>query len=192
LPANGSGDGGRVAARSGGSPDPVLISEEINNSNSGMAATLPIDPDDASLANNVADTQRFLKNTAASTDTKYKLYVRTTVASTITVKSLGVASSLGACNFDNKITSKVCDFRVSGTTLTFSNFSTKAGSTITNRKVCLPTDSRLGTPVPGGTDGATNETLTVAISSLAGQPYTLNVAVVAEGDTCPTGLSLTP
>jgi prepilin-type N-terminal cleavage/methylation domain-containing protein len=195
-------DGGEVTAGSGASATAIAVYEEINVSNSGLATTTPIDPHDKDShpddpAVNLSfkeDLQLFERTGGTAPGTRYKIFIRTSTSSTLTLNRFRIASSIETCNYRNSTQTTTCEFDhpPGSTVLTFSGFTTTQGQTTTNRKVCLPTDDddRFGTPVPGGTNGTTSETLSVEISNLAAQGHTLTIAVVGENDPCPEGLSL--
>ena len=194
-------DGGIVTAGSGTSgvdasmnPLPFAITLNINNSNSGLAGTAPVDPDDKSDANFVNDAQAFTKASGVVTGSRNSLFVRVGATSTLTLSTVIVTSPDGGtqCTFAKRTNLTTCRFDSPAALLTvgFANYTTSAtvrGTTvITNRKICVPSSARVSslTFINGG---QTSETTRLLLNTLAAVDYTLTIDIVNQADTCPTG-----
>jgi len=189
-------DGGIVTAGSSGSSTPVSVAEEINNSNSGLTATAPVDLDDALSTSFVNDSQAFLKTSGGSSGNTNKLLIGVASTSTISLKSIGVAGGASACSFRNQTLLWTCTFNSPGSiTVQFSNFTTatRAG-VVSDRKICYPSDSRVVSTSSTNT-GTTSETFSITLGTLAAVDYRMNINIMDETSTCPTGTNaatLTP
>ena len=183
-----SGDGGLAQSGSGSDPALVPVGQKINISNSGLTGTAAIDPDDAAAASYVTDAQDYEKTGGTGNPPTNTLTVKLGASTTgVTLNKLGLAYTGCA--------GSPCTFAVPGTVrLTVSNYTTKQGQTTTNRQVCFPTDVRVYNKVVGGTDGTTNETVSVTIGPLpATTPaYVLTINIVNDPGTCPAGSTLLP
>lgn len=192
-------DGGTVTAQSGKSAQAFPVALEINNSNSGLAGTLPVDPDDKLNANFVSDDQTFTKNSGVSVGAINSLFIKVSASSTLTLSTIVVRSPAGItpCTYANRTGLTTCRFDAPAPALTvsFENYSTNAkvkGNTVfTDRKICVPSDLRVSGPVVSG-NGTTADTSVVTFD-LANADYTLTIDIVNESDTCPVGTqSLSP
>ena len=194
-------DGGIVTAGSGTSgvdasmnPLPFAITLNINNSNSGLAGTAPVDPDDKSDANFVNDAQAFTKASGVVTGSRNSLFVRVGATSTLTLSTVIVTSPDGGtqCTFAKRTNLTTCRFDSPAALLTvgFANYTTSAtvrGTTvITNRKICVPSSARVSS-LTFINDGQTSETARLLLNTLAAVDYTLTIDIVNQADTCPTG-----
>lgn len=196
-------DGGRVTAGLrdwGDASDPVLVGIDINNSNSGLAGTQPVDPDDAADANFVSDAQRFIKPGSNTGGSRNSLFIKVGASSTLTLSTILVTSPAGGtqCTYANKTATTTCRFDSPAAQLTLgiANYTTSAkvkGSTvITNRKICVPTQLRVSQPVVVD-NGLVSESATLTLTGLAAVDYSLTIDIVNESDTCPTGsAAMTP
>lgn len=187
-------DGGVVTAGSLGSTTPVPVSIEINNSNSGLAGTQPVDPDDGSNFNFVTDFQNFTKASGNSGGSRNSLFIRVGASSTLTLSTILVTSPAGGtqCTYANKSATTTCRFDAPAALLTvgLTNYTTsakvKGATVITNRKVCVPTDLRVSQPVVVN-NGLVTESATITLNTLLPLDYTLTVDIVNEADACPAG-----
>jgi hypothetical protein len=171
----------------------ILVTLQINRSNSGLAGTLPIDPDDATAENVLQDLQKFrrLGSSGGPVVVRNTLFVKLSSTSTLSIKSLTVTSPAGVTicqQVSGSDPTKECRFDAPATALTvaITGYTTSAkvkGSTvITNRKVCVP--STMSRTVTG--DGTTSDTTNISLPQLdAGNPYTLTVDIVDESAACP-------
>jgi hypothetical protein len=187
-------DGGTVLAQasSSGSAFPVTI--EVNKSNSGLAGTMPVDPDDAANSSYVTDSQLFTKSSGtAQPALRMSLYIKVSASSTLTLSTISVKSpALGttSCGFSNRSGLTTCRFDApSIVTVSFENYSTSAKvkgvSVLTDRKICVPADARLTGPTVTG-NGTTADTTQISLD-LGSSDYNLTVDVVDEATTCPSG-----
>lgn len=191
-------DGGMVTAQSGASAEAFLVTLEINNSNSGLAGTLPVDPDDK--VNFVADSQNFTKTNGVVVGLRWSLFVKVSSSSTLTLSTVLVESPAGGtpCTYTNKSGLTTCRFDAPAPSLTvsFENYSTnskvKGVTVFTDRKICVPADPpRVSGPTVTG-NGTTADKSVVTLN-LGETDYTLTIDIVNEIDACPTGTrSLSP
>ncbi|MGI8561473.1 MAG: type IV pilus modification PilV family protein [Luteimonas sp.] len=189
-----SSDGGVVSAGSSSSSDPVPVSIEINNSNSGLAGTQPVDPDDKSDFNFVKDFQGFTKASGTTGGSRNSLFIRVGASSTLTLSTILVTSPAGGtqCTYANKSATTTCRFDSPAASLTvgLTNYTTSAkvkGTTvITNRKVCVPFHLRVSQPAVVD-NGLVTESSTITLNTLLQLDYTLTIDIVNEADACPTG-----
>lgn len=186
-------DGGTVTAQSQNSPTVFPVRLEINNSNSGLAGTSPVDPDDASAANLFADTMEFTKAGAPPTTTSNQLFVAVKTSGTLNLSALQVTSPAGGATCEYKQNTKIstCTFTSPAPSLTvrFANYTTQGNgrnAVVTDRKICVPPHARVLGVTTSGTNGQTSETTTVTLN-LDALDYTLTIDVVDEAATCPTG-----
>lgn len=186
-------DGGLVTAQKDGSNEPFPVTIGINNSNSGLAGSNPVDPDDGSALNYVRDAQTFTKVIGSSGGQARTLTVQTVKSSTLAIRTLKITSPDAICS------SGVCTYSppASSVQLQIGDYSEQPSGQnkpVTDRKVCLPADSRISTPSVSG-NGTTADTTTFVITGPLNQEYTLAIAIIAEADSCnlvTTGLLLTP
>ena len=172
--------------------------EQINISNSGLTATVPVDLDDADSSSFVSDAMGFLKKSGISAGSPKYLFVKVGASSTLTLQKLGVTSPAGVtpCNYSSKSATSTCTVGASDalTTLRIANFTSSRGSTITNRYICLPNDSRILT-MSTSNEGTTSEYVDVVISSMNTMDHTLYIEVhdgsYASSKAC-AGILLTP
>jgi len=199
-------DGGLVTAQQGSSADAFPVTLSINDSNSGLAGTAPIDRGDEADSSYVADAQDFRKADGdASGLSTANLVVGVGQASILNLATLlmtaDAANTSATCNYAKKTQQTTCAyFYVQGSTntliLTITNYSTtakvKGQPVFTDRKVCVDTDPRISVAVANdGTDSDTT-TITITQTPLAGD-YALTLNIVDQDTTCPTGTTpLTP
>lgn len=193
-------DGGLATAGTSNLATAVPVQEEIGNSNSGLTSTAAIDPDDAAdctaasvpacspyYSSYVVDLQNYLKTTGTAPPTRNSLFVKAGSASTISFSKIGMSATVGVCGYSSKTLAWNCRFDSPGsTTLTISNFTTSKLGVITNRKICVPFDARVTSPVITG-DNTTAETFQVRVGPLNAVDYTLKIDIIDQGTTCPTG-----
>lgn len=185
-------DGGTVTSQKSNSVEEFPITLKINKSNSGIAGTFPVDPDDASDQAHVTDAQAFTKVSGTAPATRNSVFVRVGATSTINLSTVTVTSPAGGtqCTFDKKTTTTTCSFDSPASLMTigFANYTTstriKGVDTITNRKICVPADSRVSGPSVSG-EGTVDETATLSVVNLAAVDYTLTVDIVDQLTACP-------
>lgn len=197
-------DGGIVTVQSGthgtaatASTSNILVALQMGRSNSALAGTLPVDPDDAASTNIFADAQKFLRTGSGSTTTvRNSIFVRLSSTSTLSIKSLTVTSPAGVticqavsnsdptknCRFDSTIVPTSVTIAITGYT---TSAKVKGGTVTTDRKVCLPTGIT-GTVTGNGT---TSDTTSFTVSATAQKNYTLTVDIMDETGSCPGGAS---
>lgn len=192
-----TGGSGASDTDSGGAPVPSDVTITINNSNSGLTGTAAVDLDDQLSGNYIPDPQSFTKTTGSSGGQTNVLMVSTVASSTLKVNAIGVTYA-AVCNYSNQTKVSSCDFQSPQTgsqTLTFSNYVTSKTqgqtTTITDRKICLPSDAKLSNEQINGL-GTVGETTSITVSNLGAVDYTLNISVVDQASSCPTGLTMTP
>lgn len=192
-------DGGLVTAQSEASVEAFPVSIEINNSNSGLAGTNPVDPDDEADSSFVQAAQNFTKSDGTSGGgTARTLSVVVGTSTTLALKTIIESTTADgvACVYSSKNKTATCSYTApdSSLTLVFSNYVdvNNKGVVTADRKICIASDSRItGVFVSG--NGTANETTTVTISGPLTQDYTLSIDVIAEGSTCNSASpSLTP
>lgn len=193
-------NGGATTAGSSSSTTEFPVTLKINNSNSGLAGTFPIDPDDKDAANFVSDAQSFTKSSGPAAPDRNNLFIHVNQTSMLTLANFIVTSPAGGtqCEFDKKTNITTCSFDSPATLLEvgFANYTTEAkvgGQTvITDRKICVANDSRLTGPTVTN-PGQVTETTVLTLSNLAALDYTLTINIFDEGTPCPTGTaSLAP
>lgn len=185
-------DGGTVTAEKSNSVEEFPITLKINNSNSGIAGTFPVDPDDASDQTHRSDAQAFVKASGTVPAKRNSVFVRVGATSTINLSAVTVTSpAVGTqCTFDQKTTTTTCSFDSPASLMTigFANYTTSAKvkgvPVITNRKICVPADSRVSGPSVSA-DGTVNETAAISLVNLAAVDYTLTVDIVDQLTACP-------
>lgn len=198
-------DGGIVTVQTGthgtastAATSNILVMLQMGRSNSALAGTLPIDPDDGASANIFNDVQKFLRTGSSnSTTQRNSLFVKLSSTSTLSIKSLTVTSPAGVtiCQaVSNADPTKNCRFDApaAGLTVAITGYTTssksKGTTIITNRKVCWP--ATVSGTVTG--DGTTSDATTLTLPSMdAGNPYTLTIDIVDEGQSCPGTAALT-
>lgn len=188
--------GGLANWGAGSSQTEVLGQEEINISNSGLTATVPIDDDDEASTSFFADALGFLKTLGVPSTQPTNLLVKVGASSTITLSKIGVSSPAGIspCNYDSKAKTDTCiiESTSSASTVRLSNYTTKSGNQITNRKICLPNDARISSVVLNS-DGAIEEYLDVTISAMNTTDHVLTIEIVEQASSCDQAtVSLTP
>lgn len=195
--ANGSGavtkDGGIATATSSSSNTIIAANQTINISNSGLSGTAAIDPDDAATDSYASDAQNYTKTSGPQTTTK-TLIVKLGSSSLPNNVNLTVTALSGAT-----CSGSICTFTPDATVqLRIGNFTTSKTTgkvtTISDRKVCFPTDSRIS-GISNPDNGTTAETAIASIGTLTSQDYTLTINVVDETTSCPgpgTSTSLVP
>lgn len=195
-----SADGGLATAGSSTLATAVPVQEEIGNSNTGLTNTAAIDHDDGAdctaasvptctpyYSNYVIDLQNYLKTAGTAPPTRNSLFVKAGSASTISFSKIGMSATVGVCGYSTKTLAWNCRFDSPGsTTLTISNFTTAKGTVISNRKICIPVDARVTSPVISG-DNTTAETFQVTVGSLGAVDYTLKIDIIDQNTTCPSG-----
>lgn len=181
-------DGGIVTAGAASSVSPVPVSESINISNSGLTATVAVDPDDAATSSQASDAQDFTKTTGSGSTNSDVLWVKADATSLLKLSAISVMAGGAVCNYQNSAQADACNF-TGPTTLSvrIANFTTsdKKG-VITNRKVCLPTDSLISSVV-AEKDNTIDEAITFSVGILQPQDYTLTIKIVDESTTCSGG-----
>lgn len=198
-----STDGGTllpVAARF--RPDPFDISLEIGVSNSGLTATLPVDPDDK-LDFNFSTDRQVVSRTGTATSKLNNLSIATNVTSTLTLSAVDTRLAGGnQCPYANKTKTSTCRFVSNpfpgeGIVVSFGQYVTSTYdrktnvTTISDRQICVPTDLRVGVPTVSN-PGTISEVTSVRMMGLGELDYRLLIAIVGQGETCPSGLTLTP
>lgn len=192
--------GGLAKWGSGSSQDPVPGKEEINISNSGLTATVPIDLDDASTTSFVTDTINFLKAAGVPTNTPKSLIVKVAESSTITLQKIGVSSPAGTtpCDYSAKDASSTCTVKASdtSTTVRFSNYTTsqkvQGNTVIYDRKICLPNDVRISSAVVYN-NGTINEYLDLVVNNMNTTDHTLVIEIQNAAVSCDqAAVTLTP
>lgn len=191
-------DGGTVTAKASNSAEPFPVTLQINNSNSGLAGTYPVDPDDGSAGNFVQDAQAFTKESGTIPPrTQNQVFIRVGFSDPLSLWrtiNVSVTSSTGTvpCNYAANTGLRTCDFDSPAPilTLSFANYTTSQGGgsnpTITDRKICVPSDNRFTGPVSSN-DGQITETAALILSNLAAVDYTLTIDIVPQNVACPTG-----
>jgi hypothetical protein len=192
-----TGGKGASAVDGTGAPIPSPVTTTINRSNSGLTGTAAIDLHDDLASTYVSDSLGFIKSTGSSGATTNNLIVNAIASSTLKVNAFLVTFQ-SVCNYSNQAKVRTCTFDspLASKTLTFANYvgvkTQGQTTTITDRKICLPTHAKIGTATVSGAGTAT-ETTSVTLSNLAAVDYTLLISVVDQATACPsTGLSMTP
>lgn len=186
-------DGGTVVAQSASSAVEFPVSMEISKSNTGLTATLPVDPDDGGNANFVKDAQGFTKAGGVPSGSRNSLFLKVGASSTLTLGTVVVTSPAGgtACTFSNKTKTTTCRFDSPAALLTvgITNYTTSvkvAGTFQTiNRKVCVPVANKVSQPVVQN-EGLTSESSQITLNNLGSVDYTLTIDIVNQADACPT------
>ena len=191
--------GGAVSAGKGASqvdeddepiPTPVTIS--INNSNTGLAGTLPFDPDDALDENTVVDSQGFVKGEGLPEPSTNTIAL-TVHSGPLNFKTMGIAFANG-CTKKNDDATCVFESPLASGTMTFSNYNDETkgkNPTVIDRMICLPSHAKIFATAVSN-PGALGETTTVTFINLAAVDYALLISVQAQGTCDLTGLSMTP
>jgi type IV pilus modification protein PilV len=199
---NKASDGGVVAARSGVSDDPFPVYMAVQNSNSGLTGTLPVDIDDASAWNQASDAQSFRKRSGTATSPRRDIRIVVRESSLTQLTRFDIVSAARSCDritavgvaYDDII--RACELAGTSITVTFANYS---GAGANDRQICLPNSTgRPGDPVFSAAVVSNNarndETTTVTISSLtASAPplyYALTVDIGYGGQSCTGGLGI--
>ena len=183
-------DGGTVTAQVGASTTRFPVSVLINNSNSGLAGTSAVDPDDDSLSNLFADLLDFTKAAGTTPPQTNKLFIRVGSSTTLTLSKVAITVTAPGTGCAYAAGTKVttCGFGSPALSLsvTFATYqgATRAGAVI-DRKICVPANSRITSMVSN--TGLTSETTTVTLSNLAAVDYTLTVDIIDQATTCPAG-----
>ncbi|HZH42875.1 MAG TPA: prepilin-type N-terminal cleavage/methylation domain-containing protein [Lysobacter sp.] len=191
-----SADGGVAVAQAGSSATPVKAIQMINVSNSGLAGTAPVDPDDADRTGDphnaddrssyATDYQEFNKNGGGGNTppTQYQLTVQPVWSDQPKNSQISVSvggSVCSPCQFTPGVPFKV---RISG-------FTTQQGKNVTDRQVCLPGDARISN-ITSQHDGSTNEFVEFNLALSASSNHTLTVGVILDSASCGTGPGLAP
>lgn len=181
---------------------PVPGSENINISNSGLTATLPIDLDDIAATSFVTDSIDFVKKAGVDTSRPKLLTVQVSASSTITLQKIGVFSPVTVpCDYSPSKASSTCSVPANETltTVRLSNFTTEEkvqGSTVIHdRAICLPNDGRIvAASVVLSNNGTINETLEFQVVNMNTTDHVLVIAIRDAGTSCDQGftVSLTP
>ena len=192
--------GGAVTAGKGASildeddePIPTPITISINNSNTGLAGTLPFDPDDALDTNTVVDSQGFVKGEGVPEPSTNQIAL-TVHSGPLNFKTMGISFGLGCSKKNDDAT---CGFEspLSSGTMTFSNYNDETKGkdpVVIDRMICLPSHAKIFSTTVAN-PGALGETTVVTFVNLGAVDYSLLVSVQAQSGTCDlTGLSMTP
>ena len=191
-------DGGTVKSGTSSATEPFLVKLEINNSNSGLAGTSPVDPDDKDDGSLAIDAQAFTKATGIANPSRNSLIIKVGASSTLSLSTVIVTAGGTQCTFAKQTGLTTCRFDSPAPSLSvvFDNYTTSAKvkgvAVISDRKICVPSDSRVAGPTVSN-DGAVTETAALSLTNLAAVNYTLTVDIIDQTATCPAGTApLTP
>ncbi len=192
--------GGLVSAGKGASEEeddgtliPTAVTLAIKNSNTGLAGTLPFDPDDALEANEETIDKGFVKGEGADA-VETRVLTIDIVSGPLDFKTMSVAFGLGC---DRKNAQATCSFEVpqsGNSSLLFSNYvgeTNKKPPEPIDRKICVPTDAKIGVSPVLASSGTTGENVTYTLTNLGSTNYTMQIAIVGELESCPVGLTMT-
>ena len=191
-------DGGRVSAEEGAQAEPIPVTLRMNASNSGLASTLPVDPDDASASSFREDLQRFIKDVGTPIDS-YAITFRVVISDGVNL--------LANYNFFGVGKQVVCEGRFSITcTVSYGKGSPPSGAAVNisgynaanttggtvDRVVCVPAPlTGTGASLSVSNPGVVGEVTTISVPGDYKKNDVIDLAIVLQSSGCPSSFKST-